>query len=160
MKINSKQWIKVRVSIKNKTLTATKQVFKTMTEGSESITSTNSNFAIMNKTGILKLVADGYTVSGLELDTPVTEPVKSSWTPPFIVGDPKLEAEIQAYYNKKKAVSFVTDVTERRKESMKTALEVLGQTRFEKQQPINMNKAFERFERSRIGQERKQQEVK
>lgn len=153
-KLTSKNWVKASINKKAKTIRFTKQFYKTQSEGLQMLSGKATNFMILNKVKVDKMIEEGYTVV---VDTQVTEPVKSSYNPPFIVGDPKIEAQIQTYYNKKKAVSFVTDVTERKQERMKTALEVLGETKFEKQQPIDMSKAYERFERSRIGQERKQQ---
>lgn len=156
-KLTSKNWVKASINKKAKTIRFTKQFYKTQSEGLQMLSGKAVNFMILNKVRVDKMVEEGYTVV---VDTPVTEAPKSNWTPQYIVGDPVIEKQIQDYYNKKKAVCFVSDVTERRQESMKTAREVLGETKFEKQQPIDMSKAYERFERSRIGQERKQQEDK
>ena len=91
--------------------------------------------------------ADGWKIAG----------GKEEWQPKYIVGDPVVEEQIRAYTEakmRKQAVKFVSGVTQRNQKCAVTAREVFGETKFKSEQPISVRKAYEKFERTRVGRER------
>jgi hypothetical protein len=161
--MNSKQWAKVRLNQSAKTLTLTKQIFPSQKLGMESL-GVSKTFAIINQKGIQKLISEGWSIVNTKVTNNITkvETVKEEWQPQYIVGDPKVEAEIAAYVSKKKskqAVLFVKNVQGLRDRTKVTAVEVFGETRFERQTPLNFHKAYDAFKKTIVGRERKAQQM-
>ena len=146
MKLNSKQWAKVRLNQENKVITFTKQVFKSKSEGEKTL-GTSKSFVIVNQNALDKMKSDGWKIAG----------EKEEWQPQYIVNDPVVEEQIRAYTEskmRKQAVKFVSGVTQRNQRCAVTAREVFGETKFKSEQPISVRKAYEKFERTRVGRER------
>lgn len=93
-KLTSKNWVKVSINKKSKTIRFTSSYYKTQSEGIQMLSGKAPNFMVLNKVKIDKMVSDGYTIVG------VTETPKSSWTPQFIVGG-EIEEQIRAYTERK-----------------------------------------------------------
>lgn len=113
-KLNSKNWQRIRVSHKNKTLTFTNDtIYKTMSECNNDIKS--SQYIAINLKGLERLLCDGYSITQETIKNVTTESenvkeVRQEWQPPYIVGDEQLEKQIAEYTNKKmqkKGVQFV-----------------------------------------------------
>jgi hypothetical protein len=94
MKMTTKKWYKVSVNKKAKTIRFTQNIYNTQSEGIQMLSGKTPSFMILNKAKIDKMVTDGYTIVG------VTEVLKSSWTPQFIVGG-EIEEQIRAYTERK-----------------------------------------------------------
>ena len=150
-KLTSKNWVKVSVNQKNKTIRFTTQFYKTQSEGLQMLGGKAKNFAIVNKKAIDKMITDGFTIVEQKqqkvTDTQIVD----------LTGNPEVEEAIRQYYIKKKsqkAVHFSKGVTQRNQKCAVTAREVFGETKFKSEQPISVRKAYEKFERTRVGRER------
>lgn len=120
-KLNSKNWQRVRISHKNKTLTFTNDTtYKTMTECDKDIKSTQ--YMAINLKRLNDLVSEGYVVANTNSQETIknvtmesiqsenVKDVKQPWQPMYIVGDEQLEKQIAEYTNKKmqkKGIQFV-----------------------------------------------------
>lgn len=99
--MSTKTWVKVRINKSKKVYTFTKQTFKTKSEGVESLGSSNS-YQIVNKKNIQKLELEGYKNS-IDLVEPTQE-----WQPKELEGNPTIEAQIEAYTEKKVAKDIIS----------------------------------------------------
>lgn len=154
-KLTTKNAVKASINKSTKQIRFTQQYFRNVTEG-EATLGTSKSFIILNKNRLDKMIADGYKV----VDAKSTQNITKSSTTVEIVdltGVPEVEEAIRRNYVKHKPVSFVKNAREFSQQGMKTALEIFGETKFEKVQPLTFHSAYDKFEKTQIGRERKAQ---
>lgn len=161
--MNSKQYAKVSLNQEKKTIRITKQVFNSKSSGEATLNSAK-NFVILNQKGINKLLSQGWKiVDGItKVTNNITkvETTEEPWQPLDLTGEESTEESIRKYYVMKKqrqAVHFVKGLHSIKEKSYVSAKEVFGESKFAPAQPLTFHSAYDKFERTQIGRERKAQ---
>lgn len=144
-KLNSKNWQRVRVSRKNKTITFTNSdTYHTKSECEKDINS--AQYIAINKRNLNKMITEGYAIAGQEKHA--TKPQKATQQLD-LTGDPDIERQI-AEYEKKQTEKIEREIEQyvinkQKRDALKSFFTVKQPAKVE---PINYSKRWDKFEKT------------
>ena len=142
MKLNSKNWQKVRLNVKSKLITFTSETtFKTKSECEATIKS--NQYVAINKLGLERLLADGYTINQPKEENAV-EVKELAQNVVDLTGNAEVEAQIEAYAQAKIERDIKAYADKKAKEqAVKNFLATPPKQ--EKQKPFDYDKQLKNF---------------
>lgn len=136
--LNTKNWQKVRINVKNKLVTFTNNTtFKTKAECDTTVKS--NQYISVNLKALNKLLADGYTIHQPIIENAVQIEKSNTKAIVDLTGNPEVEEAIRQYYVAKKSKE------EAKAKAIADFLTPVSQPKFK---PLDLSKQIEKFEKT------------